>query len=131
MTPDAGISFPAVAENTRPLASDERALFDWFFEQWPELAEMRSALDLDASAEVFTLAEDGYTTLSVPYVSGAAGPTIPSPYRGEGRGAIDGHPFEVLFFADDDGAMVEVIWSAGNWPGRLPRPEEVQASERT
>jgi hypothetical protein len=117
-----------VTELTRPLASDERALFNWFFDQWTELDALRSALALDAPAEVFALAEDGYRTLSVDYAGDARLNPVPSPYAG--RGEIDGHPFEVLFFVGDDGAMVEVIWSAGTWPGRLPCPHEVQAHER-
>jgi hypothetical protein len=116
-------------EVSRPLASDERALFEWFFDQWPELNRLSSTLPLDMPAEVFALADDGYCTLSVTCAGDARLESVPSPY--EGRGEIDGHPFEVLFFVGEDGAMVEVIWSAGTWPGRLPRPAEVQAYKRS
>jgi hypothetical protein len=116
-----------VADETRTLTTEERALFDWFFDQWPELGALQPALDFDVPAEVFVLAEDGYTTLSVPYLANAERVSVPSPYPGEARADIDGHPFEALFFAGDDMAMLELIWSAGTWPGRLPRPDELRS----
>lgn len=116
-----------MADETRPLTDDERALFDWFFDQCPELGALRPALDFDARVHVFAVAEDGYRTLSVPYAWDAERISVPSPYPGEGRAEIDGHPFNVLFFVGDDGAMLELIWSAGTWPGRLPPPDELSS----
>jgi hypothetical protein len=116
-----------VADEIRPLTTEERALFDWFFDQWPELGALQPALNFDVPAEVFALAEDGYRTLSVPYVRSAEGVSVPSPYPGEAHAEIDGHPFNALFFAGEGGVMLEPIWSAGTWPGRLPRPDELRS----
>jgi len=117
-------------DEVRLLGDDERALFAWFFAQWPELAALEADLAFDLPADVFALAEDGYRTLAVKYRAGVQRPPLPSPYLGEAEAVIEGNPFDALFFIGDDTVMLELIWSAGTWPGRLPRPDELQPAER-
>jgi hypothetical protein len=112
-----------VSDERRRLASDERALFDWFFARWPELVRLGPNVALDAPVVVYESAEDGYRTLSVPYIGDLEVAEFSSPYSVQAK--IEGHPFEALFFVGDAGVMLELIWSAGSWPERLPHPAEL------
>lgn len=117
-------------DETRVLHADERDLLEWFLDEWPDLAPMREGLPSDAVAEVFSVEDDGYRTITLKFAHGFDAPKVSSPYDGEALAEVEGHPFEALFFSDREGVMVELIFSAGTWPKRLPRRDELHPLRR-
>ncbi|MFL5913305.1 MAG: hypothetical protein ACJ768_22395 [Gaiellaceae bacterium] len=111
-------------DEKRPLAADERAILDWFFDEWAELALLQEAVSPEAVADVFT-ADDGYRTISLAWATVPSALPAESPFPGEAEATIEGKHFNAMLFTNTEGLMLEMIWNP-EWPGRLPTRAELR-----
>src|SRR5579872_6061014 len=108
----------------RPLTADERAILDWFLDEWAELAQLRSAVSAETVAHVFT-ADDGYRTISLPWATAPTALPAESPFPEEAEATINGKHFDAILFTTSEGLMLEMTWNP-EWPGRLPSRAELR-----